>query len=137
GRRKTREALFPGHIPRAGRRQDAREPRGYLLAATRRATRRIPRALPRSSCPLTDQGWCPGPGALLLTQVLQVTGLSGRLSEGLERWRAARAAHDPGKIIADLAVALALGGDWAGTAWPMWPCCGSSLRCSGRWRLIR
>lgn len=50
-------------------------------------------------------------GALLLTQVLQVTGLKRRLSEGLERWRAARAAHDPGKIIADLAVALALGGD--------------------------
>ena len=72
-------------------------------------------------------------GALLLTQVLQVTGLRRRLSEGLEGWRAARAIHDPGKIIADLAVALALGG----TAWPMWPCCGNSLRCSGRWRLIR
>jgi hypothetical protein len=50
-------------------------------------------------------------GALLLTHVLQVTGLRRRLSEGLERWRAARAIHDPGKIIADLAVALALGGD--------------------------
>jgi Transposase DDE domain group 1 len=50
-------------------------------------------------------------GALLLTQVLQVTGLRRRLSEGLGRWRAARAIHDPGKIIADLAVALALGGD--------------------------
>ena len=50
-------------------------------------------------------------GALLLTQVLQVTGLRRRLSEGLERWRAARAIHDPGKIIADLAVTLALGGD--------------------------
>src|SRR5262249_55512405 len=50
-------------------------------------------------------------GALLLTQVLQVTGLRRRLSEGLGRWRAARATHDPGKIIADLAVALALGGD--------------------------
>jgi len=50
-------------------------------------------------------------GALLLTQVLQVTGLRRRLSAGLGRWRAARAIHDPGKIIADLAVALALGGD--------------------------
>jgi hypothetical protein len=50
-------------------------------------------------------------GALLLTQVLHVTGLRRRLSEGLERWRPARAIHDPGKIIADLAVALALGGD--------------------------
>ena len=33
------------------------------------------------------------------------------MSAGLERWRAPRAVHDPGKIIADLAVAVALGGD--------------------------
>jgi hypothetical protein len=50
-------------------------------------------------------------GALLLVQVLQVTGLGRRLSAGLGRWRAARAVHDPGKIVADLAVALAVGGD--------------------------
>ena len=50
-------------------------------------------------------------GALLLTQVLRVTGLGRQLSAGLVRWRAARAVHDPGKIVADLAVALALGGD--------------------------
>ena len=29
----------------------------------------------------------------------------------LARWRAPRAVHDPGKIVADLAMALALGGD--------------------------
>ncbi len=50
-------------------------------------------------------------GALLLTQVLRVTGLGRQLSAGLERWRAPRAVHDPGKMVADLAVALALGGD--------------------------
>ena len=50
-------------------------------------------------------------GALLLAQVLQVTGLRRQLSAGLVRWRAPRAVHDPGKIVADLAVALALGGD--------------------------
>src|SRR3984885_15060920 len=33
------------------------------------------------------------------------------LSDGLARWRAPRAVHDPGKIIADLAAAVALGGD--------------------------
>jgi hypothetical protein len=33
-----------------------------------------------------------------------VTGLGDGLTAGLERWRAPRAAHDPGKIIADLAV---------------------------------
>ena len=50
-------------------------------------------------------------GALLLTEALRVTGLDEGLDGGLERWRARRAVHDPGKIIADLAVALALGGD--------------------------
>jgi hypothetical protein len=50
-------------------------------------------------------------GGLLLTQALRVTGLDCGLTAALERWRAPRAAHDPGKIITDLAVALALGGD--------------------------
>jgi hypothetical protein len=50
-------------------------------------------------------------GGLLLTRTLAVTGLGHGLSAGLERWRAPRAAHDPGKIITDLAVMLALGGD--------------------------
>jgi hypothetical protein len=40
-----------------------------------------------------------------------VTGLGQGLSGALARWRAPRAVHDPGKIIADLAMALALGGD--------------------------
>ena len=50
-------------------------------------------------------------GAVLLTRALAVTGLDAGLSAGLARWRAPRAVHDPGKIIADLAVTLALGGD--------------------------
>jgi len=50
-------------------------------------------------------------GGLLLTRVLRVTGLDAGLSAGLGRWRAPRAVHDPGKIIGDLAVMLALGGD--------------------------
>jgi len=40
-----------------------------------------------------------------------VTGLDRGLPAGLARWRVPRAVHDPGKIIADLAVTLALGGD--------------------------
>jgi hypothetical protein len=42
---------------------------------------------------------------------LRVTGLGAGLSAGLARWRAPRAVHDPGKILADLVVTLALGGD--------------------------
>jgi Transposase DDE domain group 1 len=50
-------------------------------------------------------------GAVLLWETMRVTGLGRGLSQALERWRGPRAVHDPGKIVADLAAALALGGD--------------------------
>ena len=50
-------------------------------------------------------------GGLLLTQTLRVTGMDRGLEAALERWRPPRAVHGPGKIVTDLAVALALGGD--------------------------
>ena len=50
-------------------------------------------------------------GGLLLTRAVEVVGLGRGLEVALERWRPARAVHSPGKIVTDLAVALALGGD--------------------------
>jgi hypothetical protein len=50
-------------------------------------------------------------GAVLLWETIRVTGLGRGLSQALDRWRAPRAVHDPGKIVADLAAAVALGGD--------------------------
>jgi len=50
-------------------------------------------------------------GAVLLTETARVTGLQAGLSAALVRWRLPRSVHDPGKIVADLAVAVALGGD--------------------------
>jgi len=50
-------------------------------------------------------------GGLLPVQTLRATGLDRGLPAALQRWRAPRAVHDPGKVIADLAVAVALGGD--------------------------
>jgi Transposase DDE domain group 1 len=50
-------------------------------------------------------------GALLLAQTMKATGLDRGLTAALERWRAPRAVHDPGKIVTDLVVMLALGGD--------------------------
>jgi hypothetical protein len=46
------------------------------------------------------------------------------VAPGLARWRAPRPVHDPGKIIANLAVTLALGGDCLADiavlrAWPV------------------
>jgi hypothetical protein len=48
---------------------------------------------------------------MLLVQAARLTGLGPGLSAGLARWRPDRAVHDPGKIVTDLVVALALGGD--------------------------
>ena len=50
-------------------------------------------------------------GAALLLQTAQVSGLAAGLSQGLSPWRPARSVHDPGKMVLDLAVAIALGGD--------------------------
>jgi hypothetical protein len=52
-----------------------------------------------------------GAGGLLLAQMARLAGLDRGLSAGLARWRATRAVHDPGRIVTDLVVALALGGD--------------------------
>jgi hypothetical protein len=50
-------------------------------------------------------------GTVLLWETMRVTGLARGLSQELARWRAPRAVHDPGKVVADLAAAVALGGD--------------------------
>lgn len=50
-------------------------------------------------------------GGLLLKETSGVTGLGRGLSRALSRWRPARATHDPGKVLLDVAFAVALGGD--------------------------
>ena len=50
-------------------------------------------------------------GGSLLARTAEVSGLDRALSQALAPWRAARARHDPGKIVLDLAVGIALGGD--------------------------
>jgi hypothetical protein len=52
-------------------------------------------------------------GGLLLSETARRSGLSRQLSRLLGRWRLPGATHDPGKIVADLAIAVALGGDAA------------------------
>nr|WP_243894210.1 IS1380 family transposase [Dermatophilus congolensis] len=50
-------------------------------------------------------------GGVLLTRTARVSGLDAALSEALAPWRKPLARHDPAKVILDLTVALALGGD--------------------------
>src|SRR5215467_6964564 len=66
---------------------------------------------PKITVSADGQGIVSQAGGVLLVQTLRLTGLGQGLSAALGRWRAPRAVHDPGKIIADLAVTLAMGGD--------------------------
>ncbi|MFC5754958.1 IS1380 family transposase [Actinomadura rugatobispora] len=50
-------------------------------------------------------------GAVLLVETVRKSGLDGALSAALAPWRRPRARHDPGKIVMDMALAVALGGD--------------------------
>jgi hypothetical protein len=50
-------------------------------------------------------------GGVLLTRTATAVGLDAALSAALARWRRPFARHDPGKIVLDLAVSLAMGGD--------------------------
>lgn len=50
-------------------------------------------------------------GAVLLVETVRKTGLAGAMSVALAPWRKPRAVHDPGKVLLDLAMAVALGGD--------------------------
>ena len=52
-------------------------------------------------------------GGVLLAQTARACGLERALSAGLRRWKPARAIHDPAKILLDLAITVALGGDCA------------------------
>lgn len=50
-------------------------------------------------------------GTQLLVETARVSGLAAALSQQLGPWRKPMAVHDPGKVILDLAVMLAVGGD--------------------------
>lgn len=50
-------------------------------------------------------------GGVLLVETARQTGLEKAISAALSPWRKARAVHDPGKVLLDIALAVALGGD--------------------------
>ncbi len=50
-------------------------------------------------------------GSVLLVETVRKAGLDTAISAALAPWRKARAVHDPGKILLDVALAVALGGE--------------------------
>ena len=66
---------------------------------------------PRLKVDTTASGAVGQAGGVLLTETIAVTGIGRELSAALTPWRKPLAIHDPAKVITDLAVTLALGGD--------------------------
>jgi hypothetical protein len=66
---------------------------------------------PRVQVDTAGAGVVSHAGGLLLTETVRTIGLDRLLSTALQRWCKPLAAHHPGKIVCDLAVSLALGGD--------------------------
>jgi DDE family transposase len=50
-------------------------------------------------------------GGVLLVETVRKSGLDQAVSAALSPWRKRRAVHDPGKVLLDVALAVALGGD--------------------------
>jgi Transposase DDE domain group 1 len=66
---------------------------------------------PRVDVDAAGSGVVSQAGGVLLVEAVRVSGLDAALSAGLARWRKPLAVHDPAKVVSDLAVSLALGGD--------------------------
>ena len=66
---------------------------------------------PRVHVDAAGSGVVSQAGGLTLTETVRASGIDRALSVALEPWHRPTAVHDPAKVMLDLAVTLALGGD--------------------------
>ena len=66
---------------------------------------------PRIQVDTANSGAVGQAGGVLLTETIAASGLGPVMSAALSPWRKPLAVHDPAKVVLDLAVTLALGGD--------------------------
>jgi len=66
---------------------------------------------PRLDTDMAGAGVVSQAGGVALVETIRASGLDAALSAALGPWRGPAARHDPGKVITDLALTLALGGD--------------------------
>ena len=69
------------------------------------------RFYPRVHVDAAGTGVVSSAGGMLVTEAVRASGLDAAMSAGLTPWRRPTAVHHPGKILTDLAVTLAVGGD--------------------------
>ena len=66
---------------------------------------------PRVGVDAAGSGVVSQAGGVTLVETLRVSGLDAALSRALAPWRKPTATHDPAKVVCDLALTLAVGGD--------------------------
>jgi Transposase DDE domain group 1 len=66
---------------------------------------------PRVGIDAAGSGVVSQAGGVTLVETLRVSGLDRALSQALAPWRKPTATHDPAKVVCDLALTLAVGGD--------------------------
>ncbi|MBA3279539.1 MAG: IS1380 family transposase [Geodermatophilaceae bacterium] len=66
---------------------------------------------PRLDTDMAGSGVVSQAGGVALVETIRASGLDAALSAALASWRKPAARHDPAKVITDLALTLALGGD--------------------------
>ena len=66
---------------------------------------------PRVRVAASESGAVSQAGSVVLTETVRTVGLDRELSSALGPWRKRLAVHDPGKVLTDLALTLAVGGD--------------------------
>ena len=72
---------------------------------------KIARAYPRLTVDTSTSAAVAQAGGVVLAETIAATGLDRALSDALGPWRKPLATHDPAKVVLDLAMMLALGGD--------------------------
>lgn len=66
---------------------------------------------PRVHTDATGSGVVSQAGGVTLVETIRAAGMDAVMSQALSPWRKPLAVHDPAKVVLDLAVTLALGGD--------------------------
>lgn len=86
---------------------------------------------PRVHTDATGSGVVSQAGGVTLVETIRAAGMDAAMSQALSPWRKPSAVHDPAKVVLDLAVTLALGGDCLADIARR--CCGPSPACTARW----
>ena len=91
--------------------QSSQRGKGRFEKAVCRRAAQLTGSYPRVRVEGGGSGVVSQVGGVLLVETIRKSGLDQAISAALAPWRKPRAVHDPGKVLLDVALVVALGGD--------------------------